>query len=112
MSDLETNVERVGDALVVSVRGEITLAQTPSFHQSLVTLCAQTPRILVVDLSAVPYMDSSGVGTLVDIYRKIRARGCNMALVGLTDTVRSLFEITKLDSFFTILPTRDEAIKS
>lgn len=95
---------------MVSAQGDITLAESPDFHQSLLNLCNESPRHLIVDLTGVNYMDSSGVGTLVDVYRKVRSKKGKMTLVGLSDAVRSLFEITKLDTFFSIVNSRQEAL--
>lgn len=112
MSELIREIKRLDNAVIVVAQGEVTLAESPGFHQELVDLCESAPGRLIIDLTNVAYMDSSGVGSLVDIYRKVRARGGKMALVGLTDVVRSLFEITKLDSFFSIYNTQQEALES
>jgi len=112
MSELIREIKRLDNAVIVVAQGDVTLAESPEFHQELVDLCESAPGRLIIDLSNVAYMDSSGVGSLVDIYRKVRSRGGKMALVGLTEAVRSLFEITKLDSFFSIYSTQQEALES
>ncbi len=68
--------------------------------------------MFVVDLSQVPYMDSSGVATLVEAMQIARKGGSNMVLAALTDKVRSIFEIARLDTVFKISATVDAAIGS
>jgi len=112
MSDVVRNITRRDDAVIVEPEGEITIEESPGFHKSLLEICRETPTRLIVDLHQVSYMDSSGVGTLVDAYRKLGDNGGKMALVGLTPAVRSVFEITRLDRFFPIYDSVDEALKA
>ena len=74
-------------------------------------LCEERPAKLVVDLSRVDYMDSSGIGTLVEIFRRVKGFEGEMILVALQPRVRGVFEITKLDKFFTIHDSVAEALR-
>ena len=55
-------------------------------------------------------MDSSGIGTLVEVFRRVNAYKGQLALCGMNDRVHGVFEITKLDKFFKIFATESEAI--
>jgi anti-sigma B factor antagonist len=99
------------DATIVRTAGEIDLQHSPTLRSSLLALAERKPRRVIVDLSAVTYVDSSGVGTLVEFKRRLERGGGEVILAGLQPRVRSVFEITKLDQFFTIVPTVDEARK-
>ncbi len=66
---------------------------------------------VVVDLSGVPYMDSSGVATLVEAMQVARKTRTVLILCNLTDRVRSIFEIAKLEMVFRIVATREDAMK-
>jgi anti-sigma B factor antagonist len=77
-----------------------------------VEVAGNRPKRLMVDLSGVPYMDSSGVGTLVEVFRRVTAYRGKMVLFGLTPRVRSVFEITKLDRFFTICESEAQATQA
>lgn len=103
-------VRKVGEAVVVSLSGEIDLHNTPDVHQTLVDVCQTRPALLVVNLQEVTYMDSSGIGALVQVYREVKAYEGGLRLCGLTDRVHGVFEITKLDQFFEIYPTEAEAL--
>ena len=89
-------------AAVIALQGEIDLHSSPALRKVLLDHVQQkTPRVLI-DMSAVTYVDSSGVGTLVELKRKLdRQRGA-VVLVGVQPRVRSVFEITQLDKFFTM----------
>jgi len=81
-------------------------------HRALVGACEEKPRRLVVNLEEVSYMDSSGIGTLVEVFRRVNAYDGKLGLCGISPRVRSLFEITKLDKFFKIYDSEPEALSA
>ncbi len=97
---------------VVRVRGEVNLRTAPQLRELLLESVRHSSGTLRIDLSQVPYMDSSGVGTLVYVKREIERAGRRIVLIGLQPRVRSVFEITHLDRFFTIVQHRDEVAGS
>ena len=105
-------VRRKGDAIVVTLAGEIDLHKAPEVHRALIGACEEKPRNLVVNLEQVTYMDSSGIGTLVEVFRRVNSYEGKLGLCGVGPRVRSLFEITKLDKFFKIYPTEAEALQA
>jgi len=104
-------IHQEGDASVVEVHGEVDMHSSPELHQFLREVCEGQPAKLVVDLSRVEYMDSSGIGTLVEIFRRVKGFEGQMMLVALQPRVRGVFEITKLDKFFTIHDSVAEALQ-
>jgi anti-sigma B factor antagonist len=98
--------------VVVSLVGAVDLHHTPGVHKALVTACEERPRRLVINLTEVTYMDSSGIGTLVEVFRRVNGYQGKLVLCGLNERVRSVFEITKLDKFFSIHSTEDEALNA
>jgi anti-sigma B factor antagonist len=107
-SRLKVDTTPAEHALLVRVRGEIDLRTSPGLREELLKLAQPGAEALVVDLTDVPYMDSSGVGTLVYFKREAERAGRRVFLLGLQPRVRSLFEITHLDEFFRIVNSRDE----
>ena len=93
--------------LVFHVSGEINLSTSPQLKKLFEK---QPAKKIVVDLEKVAYVDSSGLATLVEILKKTKSQGGSLGLSGLSDKVRSLFEITKLDKLFLILPSQEEAV--
>jgi anti-sigma B factor antagonist len=105
-------IRRDTDATVVVLSGEVDLQHSPQLHATLVDIAAGRPKRLILNLSQVNYMDSSGVGTLVELLRRVNAYKGKLALVGMTERVRSVFEVTKLDRFFSIHPSEEEAARA
>lgn len=109
---LSIDQESRGGAQVVKLRGEVDLHSSPRLRDIFLGLVEKGTSRLVVELSQVAYMDSSGVGTLVELKRKAERRGASVVLVAPQQRVMSLFEITQLDKFFRISPTVGEALQS
>ncbi len=104
------DVRWVQDAAVANICGDIDLSRSAEFQQALLALLDRKPSRIVVNLRDVPYMDSSGVASLVKVLSRARRCGVGLALAAMTDRVRSVFEITRLDSVFEIHPTEEEAL--
>lgn len=103
-------VRREGSAAIVEVVGDIDLNRSQEFQSALLTALEPLPGRVVVDLSGVPYMDSSGVASLVKLLGRCRRASVPLALVGLNVRVASVFQVTRLDTVFEILPTVTEAV--
>ena len=67
---------------------------------------------VVLDCSAINFIDSSCLGTLVSVVKTLRTQNGDIKLALLTDDVRSIFQITRLDKVFAIFDTLDEAVAS
>ena len=95
---------------ILALEGEIDLHRSPQVKESLEPLVAQKlPRILV-DFSAVTYVDSSGLATMIETLQRIQSYGGKFAMFGLRDSVRSIFEIARLDQIFSIFPDEAAAV--
>jgi anti-sigma B factor antagonist len=93
----------------IQLTGEVDLRTSPALRSRLLAVLETEPARVVIDLSKVGHMDSSGVGTLVEAKRLLERQGGRLVLAGLQPRVRSVFEITQLDTFFLIVDTVDEA---
>lgn len=101
-----------GQAVVVEVVGDIDLNRSAEFQRAMLELPVKKPARIILDLSGVPYMDSSGVASLVKLLARVRRDNGALKLAALTPRVRSVFEITRLDAVFEIYPSTEEALKS
>jgi anti-sigma B factor antagonist len=95
---------------VLPLKGEIDLHVSPSITASLNEMIDKKPERLVVDLSAVSYIDSAGLAALIQAMQKVEAYGGKFRLAGLQETVRSIFEISRLDQVFQIFPDAEGAL--
>jgi anti-sigma B factor antagonist len=109
---LEVGSAAVGGAWVVSPRGDVDLMGSPTLKAELRRVQGLKPGRIVVDLSGVSYMDSSGLATLVECMQGARKQGFSLVLCGMQARVRAIFEIAKLTLVFAIVPTLDDALKA
>jgi anti-sigma B factor antagonist len=95
---------------VLPLEGELDLHVSPTVVASLNMMIEKKPKQLVVDLSHVTYIDSAGLAAFIQGMQKVEAYGGKFALAGLQETVRSIFEISRLDQVFQIFPNVDAAL--
>jgi anti-sigma B factor antagonist len=100
-----------GRRAVVRVAGDVDLSRCVEFQQQLLAILDERPERVVVDISGVPYMDSSGIASLVKVLSRARKNGAGLVLAGLSERVKSLFQITRLDQVFQIAADPNDAIK-
>jgi anti-sigma B factor antagonist len=95
---------------VLPLKGEIDLHVSPSVTASLNARIEKKPQRLVIDLSDVTYIDSAGLAALIEAMQKVEGYGGKFLLAGLQETVRSIFEISRLDQVFQIFPDVNAAM--
>lgn len=83
-------------------------AAAPEFKQEVEVFAADQPTRVLLDLSSVEFVDSTGLGVLVSLLKKMGANG-RIAVFGAAPSVRRLFQITRLESLFRLCTTRAEA---
>jgi anti-sigma B factor antagonist len=101
-------IERL-DHGVLSFRGPLTMENVPPFLNAVRREGAPT---MILDFSGVPYLDSSGLGCLVSAYTSCSKAGRRVALTGVNQRVRKVFEITKVEQLFLMFPTLADAIEA
>src|SRR5947199_1469915 len=89
---------------VLPLEGEIDLHVSPRIATSLGAMVEENPKQLVVDLSKVTYIDSSGLAVLIEAMQNVESYGGRFALAGLQENVKPIFEIARLDQVFRIFP--------
>ena len=100
-SSLTIGVTRSERGALVSLRGRLTIDSSPELrNQLLAVLYGEALENLVIDLSDVPYVDLSGVATLLETLRVARGRKTGLQLKGLHDRPLYLLEVTGLLSLF------------
>ncbi len=103
-------VSMSGDVTVIDVEGQLIVGNRQELKQKVLDELEKGERKFVVDFSNTGYIDSSGLGVLVSLSKKIRERGGEMRLARLNEDLRTLFELTKLDTLFKIADSREEAL--
>lgn len=107
---LVVNTDVRKDASIVTPVGDVDLTASPVLRQELKKIQSARPSRLIVDLSKVPYMDSSGVATLVEAMKTAQQNRTRLVLCGLQPKVKSIFEIARLDTVFAITSDTEKAL--
>ncbi|MCF8114016.1 MAG: STAS domain-containing protein [Desulfotignum sp.] len=109
---MEFHIETVkkNNAVMIRVEGEVDMFTSPGLRDTLVPFFKKKVDAIIVDLSKVSFMDSSGIATLVEGLQWSRAHDRQFILAGLGSTVFNALSLTKLDHVFTIQKNADQAL--
>jgi len=107
---MKIDMKEIGDVTVMIVKGKLMGGpETISVHDQVKELIEQDKKKVVIDLSHVAWMNSSGLGTMMGCLTSLKNAGGDLKLAGVTEKVKSLFMITKLITIFETYDTSDEA---
>ena len=107
-----TQTKDASGVAVVQVEGQLIVGNRQELKALVQAAIDAGERRILIDFSRTGYIDSSGLGALVSISKKIREAGGELRLSGLNEDLRSLFELTKLDTLFAIAETSQQALSS
>ena len=96
--------------VLVRAEGQLIVGNRQELKNLVTERLEAGERRFVIDFSRTGYIDSSGLGALVTISKQVREQGGEMRLAGLNDDLRTLFELTKLDTLFAITDTSEQAL--
>src|SRR3712207_9481495 len=100
------SIKKQDDIVVVDVEGQLIVGNRQELKQRVLDELEKGERKFLVDFSQTGYIDSSGLGVLVSLSKKIREQGGELRLANLNDDLKKLFELTKLH---TLLQDRESA---
>jgi anti-sigma B factor antagonist len=110
---MQLNMSEQNDIVQISVQEErMDAHNSGDLKEQMLQLFDEGKCNLVIDLSAVRFIDSSGLGALVSGFKNASAREGSLKLCCLQPQVRSMFELTRLHRVFEIFPDMDEALSS
>jgi anti-sigma B factor antagonist len=98
-----------GDVSIVTLEGEIDVYTSIQLKQDIAAILESGAKYLVLNLSKVEYLDSTGLGVLIGTLKKLRESGGNLIIVGPAMRIMRIFEITGLYKIFAIYATEEEA---
>lgn len=108
--DLTLTTREVDGKTIISVGGEIDVYTAPKLRDKITELVAAGVYDIVVDMGAVEFLDSTGLGVLVGGLKKVRAHDGTLQLVCSQDRLLKIFRITGLAKVFVIHESADEAL--
>ena len=108
--DIGLNLNQHDNCAVLAVSGEVDVATVPKMREQLHSLVARGDDRIVVDLDAVDFLDSTGLGVLVGALKRVRSSGGDLQLICSQPRIRKVFEVTGLTKVFIIHDNLDEAL--
>ena len=105
-----TTSKHPSGVLIVEVEGQLIVGNRQELKATIQQALDNGERKLLVDFAKAGYIDSSGLGAVVSISKKVREQGGELRLSGLNEDLRSLFELTKLDTLFAIADSSAQAL--
>lgn len=99
---LQIEKDESTDSYTIRVKGEVDLYSSPELREAITEAVPKAVKEVVVDLAGVPYMDSSGVATLVEGFRAAKARNAGFVLLSPSNQVMKVLQLSKLDAIFEI----------
>ena len=104
-------VSQTDGVTLVEVEGQLIVGNRQELKQQVLEQLEGGDRKFVIDFAGTGYIDSSGLGVLVSLSKKIREQGGELRLSNLNDDLRTLFELTKLDTLFRIADDKEQALE-
>ena len=101
-----------GDVVILDISGEIDLYNAPEIKDIVNKLIEQKKYSVVINLKEVTYIDSSGIGALISSLSNLKKYQGGLKIINVFASVKKVFELTKLTSFFEIYDSEDEAVKA
>jgi anti-sigma B factor antagonist len=110
--ELGLNTRTEGRYTVIAVAGELDVFTAPKLEEELSSQIEQGQSQLVVDLSGVTFLDSTGLGTMVKALKWVREKGGSLQVVAAEERIVKVFRITGLDSVMALQPALTDALDS
>ena len=102
---MQTSMDNTTQVLVPS--GILDSTQAAEVRAQVSEALATGAKTLLIDLKNITFIDSSGLGTLISMLKKVRSQGCEMVVCSASPQVKMLFELTSMDQVFQIYENRD-----
>jgi anti-sigma B factor antagonist len=107
---LKMETREANGVTILSCRGRIVFGQEATALRGTLKRLLNSSKRILVDLSAVSYIDSGGLGSLVGVFSSARSAGVDMKLTGLGQRMKDTLQITKLVTVFEVYDTEQQAV--
>ncbi len=109
MRDMDSLIEERDGVMVVSPQGSLDAQTVDEFRAQTDGSLGAGARYFVIDLGAAPLVDSTGLGALVRLYKRVRVGEGNVCLSRVPSDVKKILDLTRLSRVFEVYPTIEEA---
>ncbi|OGT81408.1 MAG: anti-anti-sigma factor [Gammaproteobacteria bacterium RIFCSPLOWO2_02_FULL_61_13] len=108
---MQYNSRNAGTYAVLDLKGDVDLSCSPDARKQILQ-CLEAGRHLLIDLSAVSYIDSSGVASLVEGYQTAKKKNLRFGLVGVSSAAMGVLQLARLDKVFPIHASVEERMSA
>lgn len=108
---MEIKLRKYKDIYILDLAGEMDLYNAPRVKETYLKLREKQAEKYVINMEQVEYIDSSGIGTLIQIHSLSRGNGTTLMLTNVHGTVKKVLTLTRLDGFLPVSDTLEQAIK-
>jgi anti-sigma B factor antagonist len=104
--------EKKNDAVICKIEGEININTSPDLRKAFDKFINEDSKRIVIDFSGVPYIDSSGLATLIELLQRLKKIDGHLRIFNMSDKVKNVFEVTKLQKLFEIFEDEQQALEN
>lgn len=109
---MEQEIREINGITIVYFFGDLDLYNAPELKEFIMSLIENNKIKIIINMKEVTYIDSSGIGVLITTLTKIKQKNGAMKISSLSSSVKKVFELTKLTSFFDFCETETDALES
>ena len=109
---MELKIRKNEEIYIIDVLGEMDLYNSYKLKELLMKMIEKKIEKFIINLEDVEYIDSSGIGALIYITSTVKKMNLSLFIANVHGSVKKVIELTKLSSFFPILPNLEEAVKA
>ena len=109
---MELKIRKNETVYIIDVLGEMDLYNSYKLKELLMKMIEKKIEKFIINMDEVEYIDSSGIGALIYITSTVKKMNLHLSITNVHGSVKKVIELTKLSSFFPILPSLEEAVKS
>jgi anti-sigma B factor antagonist len=103
----DVSISKGRDRIIVTLSGILDETSVGEFRRAFLPVFETTERLVVVDVTGVPLIDSDGVGALINVQKRLTEKERSLALAGCQEAVRIALALTRLEVLFPSYPTAD-----
>jgi len=108
---MELKIRKNGEIYIIDVEGEMDLYNSYKLKELIMKMLEKNVKRFIVNLEAVDYIDSSGIGALIYICSTVKKQNLKLTITNIHGSVKKVIELTKLMGYFPISANLEEAIK-
>ncbi|HMA99918.1 MAG TPA: STAS domain-containing protein [Spirochaetota bacterium] len=109
---MEILLNEKNDITIIDVKGPVDLYHSGKLKDAIEKKISEGGRKFIINLEKVEYIDSSGIGSLISSMQNLKKVSGSLALLKLTEPVEKVFKLTRLDGFFKIYKSEEEAVSA